>query len=279
MDIYIDTADIDEIKEAMSWGIVKGVTTNPSLIEKAMKKHEISDLKHYIKQIFKVVGGMPVSFEVIGLTADSMIEEGRMLYETFRDFKIDSEKAKHDVVIKVPINPSLKKSDNTQFDGLKAIHRLSQEGIPVNATLIMTPEQALLAANAGAEYISPFAGRIDDELDIATDHAYNRTYDAKKGSNIYEEIHGTKLDYGIESGIHLIQTVMKVLKGYETKVIAASLRNKKHVRESAIAGADIGTIPFSVLEKMVKHKKTYEGAVAFNTAAKNVPAYSALFEK
>src|SRR3989344_1905123 len=160
MQIYIDTADIDEIKHAISLGIVDGVTTNPSLIKKAIDKHKIRDMRQYIEKILETVGEKrPVSLEVIGQTADKMSKEGYELYTTFS-------KDKYNIVIKIPVNPAISKEDATYFDGLDAIFRISHNEYktPVNATLIMTPAQAWLAAKAGASYVSPFIGRIDDYL-------------------------------------------------------------------------------------------------------------------
>ena len=149
MKIFIDSAELNEIKKACEWGVIDGATTNPSLIKKAVdeRKGRIA-MEDYIKEILKTVPG-PVSLEVIAVKAEEMIEQARLLYNKFSSYG--------EVVIKIPINPSLG-DDGLDFDGLKAIKRLSEDGIPVNCTLVMTPEQALLAAKAGASYVSPFAG-------------------------------------------------------------------------------------------------------------------------
>ncbi|MEM0010147.1 MAG: transaldolase family protein, partial [Candidatus Bathyarchaeia archaeon] len=158
MKIFIDSADLEEIRKACEWGIIEGATTNPSLIKKAVEKMggKIS-MEDYIKEILKTVPG-PVSLEVIAVKAEEMIEQAEALYKKFSPYG--------EVVIKIPVNPSLSESDGLDFDGLKAIRRLSREGIPVNCTLVMSPEQAILAAKAGATYVSPFAGRIDDYIRV-----------------------------------------------------------------------------------------------------------------
>ncbi|MCS7181331.1 MAG: transaldolase, partial [bacterium] len=159
MKIFIDTAKIDEIQEAFSWGIIDGVTTNPSLIKSALdelkNKGEKIDIETYIKNILEIAKGFPVSLEVIGSNFEEMYKEAKILYEKFN-------KISNNVVIKIPINPSLGEKGN--YDGLKTIYKLSKDGIPVNVTLIMKVEQAILASKAGAKYVSPFAGRIDDYL-------------------------------------------------------------------------------------------------------------------
>ena len=159
MKIFIDTADLDEIKEAQKWGIIDGVTTNPSLIKKAVerlknKKIEIS-MEAYIKEICRSVNG-PVSLEVKGIKKDELIREAELLYDIFNPVN-------KNVVIKIPIN-TLMSRDDKPFEGLKAIKELSNKGIPINTTLVMMPTQALLAAKVGAAYVSPFLGRIDDYI-------------------------------------------------------------------------------------------------------------------
>jgi transaldolase len=263
MKIFIDTADIDEIKEAFSWGIVDGITTNPSLIKKAVEKLKAKGknqgMEEYITDILRIAGEKcPVSLEVIGTTADEMYNEAKKLHTRFN-------KTAGNVVIKIPVNPATGANDKNRFDGLKAIKRLHNEGIKTNATLIMTPEQAILAAKAGAEYASPFAGRIDDML-------------RKKGG-----IEGDKEDYfnavgliskdtrmmlndeGIVSGIDLIRHITETFSKhkYTTEIISASLRNARQVREAALVGTHIATVPFPVLNQMIAHPKTYEGMIAF----------------
>jgi len=300
MKIFIDTADLEEIKEAISWGIVDGVTTNPSLIKKAVDKRsgKIS-MEDYIKEIVKIAPG-PVSLEVISRTSEEMIREGRLLYKKFSPFG--------EVAIKIPINPSMKEDEGLDFEGLKAIKQLSADGIPVNVTLIMTPEQALLAAKAGAAYASPFAGRIDDF--IRTNLGMKRGHDFQKGDYFnYEVLHKARerkleevmegmssireiyeskdvdsilkqgQDNGVYSGVDLVARILRIYRayGFKTEVIAASIRNPRQVREVAELGVHIATIPFDVLKGMVKHYKTMEGMRGFMSDV--VPQYRTLFEE
>lgn len=205
MELYIDTANIDEIKEISQWGVISGVTTNPSLIAK-----EGRDFKEVIEEIVEIVDG-PISAEVISLDAEGMIKEARELAEIHRN-----------IVIKIPMTA----------EGLKAVNALSQEGINTNVTLVFSPNQALLAARAGASYVSPFLGRLDDI--------------GNEGMNIVQDIIHI-------FGIHCIYT----------KVIAASIRHPMHVIEAAKAGANIATIPYKVFKQMVNHPLTDIGIERF----------------
>ncbi len=205
MQFFLDTANIDQIKEAASWGILDGVTTNPSLLSKEEGKFE-----DIIKEICYVVPG-PVSVECVSTKAAEIIAEAREL-----------SKLADNVVIKIPIF----------LDGLKAIKVISEEGIQVNTTLVFSPNQALLAAKAGARYVSPFIGRLDDI-----------THD----------------------GMELVEQILVILNtyGFNTEVIAASIRHPRHVIEAAMMGADIATIPFDVLDKLLKHPLTDIGMDKF----------------
>ena len=205
MQIFLDTANLDQIKEAISWGIIDGVTTNPSLVSK-----ENREFKDLIREICRVVPG-PVSVESVSIQANDIIKESRKLA-----------KIAENVVVKVPIT----------VEGLKAIKTLAQEGIDVNTTLIFSVSQALLAAKAGAKYVSPFIGRLDD---ISHD------------------------------GLDLVDQILTVFNnyGFETEVIVASIRHPLHVVEAALMGADIATMPFSSLEKLVKHPLTDLGIEKF----------------
>jgi transaldolase len=278
MKIFIDSASLDEIEKACSSGVVKGVTTNPSLIKKAVDalKEEGMDMQTYIKKILETAGkNRPVSLEVIGLTEEDMFKQARKLYDMFNNIA-------GNVVIKIPINPSLDESSGREFDGLRVIKKLSHKGIPVNCTLVMTPEQALLAAKAGAAYVSPFAGRIDDYLRKKAGIEFKKEnyYPAegldkdKESITINEKI----ADAGIVSGVDLVSKIVKIFHNYNlnTEVIAASVRNSQQVREMALAGADIATIPFSVLKSMLSHEKTYEGVKKFNQDI--VDEYADLFK-
>ncbi|MBI5523466.1 MAG: fructose-6-phosphate aldolase [Desulfarculus sp.] len=205
MKIFIDTADIAEIKEALSLGVLDGVTTNPSLVAKTGKPFETC-----IKEILEAVPG-PVSVEVLAVEHDAMVAEARK-YAAWAD----------NVVVKVPIIR----------EGLKAIKTLSQEGIKVNVTLCFSPLQALLAAKAGATYISPFVGRLDD---ISQD------------------------------GMELIQQIVDIYANYafDTEVLVASVRNPMHVVQAALMGADVATIPLKVIDQLLKHPLTDIGLKQF----------------
>lgn len=290
MEIYIDTADINQIKKADSWGIVKGITTNPSLIKKGYNKHEedFNDMHQYISEIMNIAGHRPVSLEVISTNAEDMVDEATTLQDKFSS----------NGVIKIPINPNPEK-EGEKYEGVKAISDLKVGAAPsTNATLVMTPGQALLAAEAGADYVSPFAGRIDDYLrtrvlGLTRGDEFEKTDywpadgDVTKIEGIRGAIHfwektGTRRtvqdkdgvtlgwkdpkiihDKGITSGVDLVDKTVDALKGYDTEVIAASIRNARQVEEVALAGADIATIPFPVLEDILVHKKTQEGAQSF----------------
>ncbi|MGC9287240.1 MAG: fructose-6-phosphate aldolase, partial [Hydrogenobaculum sp.] len=190
MQFFIDTANIDEIKQAIDWGILDGVTTNPTLAAKTGRP-----FMDVVKDILSIVDG-PVSLETVSLDTEGMVKEGRFLAELGDN-----------VVVKIPMTK----------EGMKAVNILEEEGIPTNVTLIFSPMQALIAAKAGASYVSPFIGRLDD---ISTD-----------GMNLVRDIRTIFDNYG-----------------YETEIIAASIRHPIHVLEAAKAGADIATIPFNVLE-------------------------------
>jgi len=205
MKIFIDTANIEQIKEVNSWGILDGVTTNPSLIAKEKK-----DFATIVNEICAVVDG-PISVEVISLKAEGMFAEGMKLAAV-----------NENIVIKVPMTE----------EGLKATKLLSNEGVAVNMTLIFSANQALLAAKAGARYVSPFVGRLDD---VGQD------------------------------GMALISDIMDILDNYDydTEVIVASVRDPIHVTDAARMGAHIATIPYDVLKKMFKHPLTDIGIERF----------------
>jgi transaldolase len=214
MKFFIDTADVKEIREAHSLGLVDGVTTNPSLIAKSGRK-----FKEVITEITSIVDG-PISAEVISLEAEGMVQEAAELAAIHKN-----------IVIKLPMTP----------EGLKATKVLAAKNIKTNVTLIFTPMQALLAAKAGATYVSPFVGRLDD---ISQD-----------GMGIIEEIRTIFDNYG-----------------YETEIIVASIRNPIHVQNSALIGADVCTIPYSVMLQLSRHPLTDAGIARFLEDWKQVPA-------
>lgn len=210
MRLFIDTANLDEIKEAASWGVVSGVTTNPSLIAK-----EGRDLKEVITEITSLVDG-PISAEVNEGKAEDMIAQALELAKIHKN-----------IVIKLPMT----------MEGIKACKALIDEGIKTNVTLIFSVHQALIACEAGATYISPFMGRMDD---IGLD-----------STKLIEDISQLILNYR-----------------YDTQIIAASIRNVSHIETAALAGADIATIPFKVMAKMVEHPLTTAGLKIFADASK-----------
>lgn len=205
MKFFIDSANLSEIKEAKAQGLVDGVTTNPSLVAK-----EGREFKKLIYEICEVVDG-PVSAEVVSIEEEGMIKEARELVKIH----------KH-VVVKIPMIP----------DGLKAVRRLSQDGVKINVTLIFSPTQALLAAKAGATYVSPFVGRLDDISEI---------------------------------GMNLIEQIVTIFKNYDfkTQVLVASVRNPVHVVDAALMGAHVATMPFAVLQQLSKHPLTDIGLKKF----------------
>ncbi len=213
MKFFIDTADVKEIREAHALGLVDGVTTNPSLIAKSGRK-----FKDVIKEIVSIVDG-PISAEVIALDAPGMIKEGKELAKIHKN-----------IVVKLPMTP----------EGLKACKALSDKGIKTNVTLIFTAMQALLAAKAGATYVSPFVGRLDD---ISQD-----------GMGIIEDIRTIFDNYG-----------------YMAEIIVASVRNPIHVLDSALIGADVATIPYSVMIQLAKHPLTDAGIEKFLKDWESVP--------
>lgn len=205
MKFFIDTANIAEIKEANDMGMVDGVTTNPSLIAK-----EGREFKEIITDICKIVDG-PISAEVISLEEKGMVDEARELA-----------KLHENIVVKIPMT----------IDGLKAVRTLASEGIKTNVTLVFSTLQALMAAKAGATYVSPFVGRLDDLS---------------------------------QDGLLIVEQIVTIYDNYDydTEVIVASVRNPLHVLDSAIMGADIATIPFNVLAKLAAHPMTDKGIAAF----------------
>lgn len=213
MKFFIDTANVKEIKEANALGLVDGVTTNPSLVAK-----EGRDFKDLIKEICTIVDG-PISAEAVSLDADGMIKEARELSKIHKN-----------IVVKIPMTP----------EGLKAVKVVSKEGIKTNVTLVFSPSQALLAAKAGATYVSPFVGRLDDISHI---------------------------------GMDLIEQILIIFDnyGFETEIIVASIRNPLHVVDAALMGAHVATIPYNVMLQLSKHPLTDIGIKKFLDDWEKVP--------
>lgn len=213
MKFFIDTANVEDIKEIASWGVVDGVTTNPSLIAK-----EGRDFEEVVREITTIVDG-PISAEVIALDHEGMLEEARELA-----------KIHENITIKIPMTK----------EGLIAVHALSKEGIKTNVTLIFSATQALVAAKAGATFVSPFLGRLDDLS---------------------------------QRGMDLIEEIVEIFALYDidTEIIAASVRHPLHVKEIAMTGCDIATIPPAVFRKMIEHPMTDLGIERFLKDWENVP--------
>tara|TARA_Y100000310_G_scaffold319465_1_gene374796 strand:- start:220 stop:1026 length:807 start_codon:yes stop_codon:yes gene_type:complete len=268
MKLFLDSAKLEEIKEVKAYGLLDGVTTNPSLIKKAAAGKNL-DMEVYIKKILKECGNLPVSLEVIGTSYDDMVKEGKMLIEKFGKFG--------NVYIKIPVDPCMEDVCSREADGIKAIAALRKAGIKINCTLIFSPEQALFAAKAGANFVSPFMGREDDYIREMNriKFEYN-DYFPKKG---YKK--GRKIldDNGIVSGVDLVEGCVEMLEKAKLKseVLAASVRNVRQFREAAEAGAHIATVPASVIRKLLVHKKTREGMKKFTKDV--VPEYAKLLGK
>jgi len=207
MKFFIDTANLDEIKEAASLGVLDGVTTNPTLLS---KEKDRGDFKTILKEICQVVDG-PVSAEAVSSDRDGMVKEAEELCRIHKN-----------IVVKVPITK----------EGIKAIRILKSKGIRTNCTLVFSPIQALLAAKAGASFVSPFVGRLDDASQV---------------------------------GMDLVEQIVTIFENYDisTEIIVASIRNPLHAVEAALLGADIATIPFKVIEQLIKHPLTDVGIKRF----------------
>ena len=210
MKFFLDTADLDEIREAASWGVVAGVTTNPSLYAKIGGK--LADFENHIARICEIVDG-PVSAETTAMTRDQIVADGRRLAAIAPN-----------VVVKIPV----------MAEGLAATKQLASEGIAVNMTLVFSAPQAIMAARAGARYISPFVGRFDD---IAED--------------------------GLNQLNDIVSCVNNSDFGHEVEIIAASVRSPHHVTQAALMGADIATVPFGALKKCIEHPLTDRGLERF----------------
>lgn len=213
MKFFIDSADVAEIRIAQQMGCVDGVTTNPSLLAKVKRP-----LEETIREICSIVDG-PISAECVSLTAEEMVKEGRELAKIHKN-----------VVVKIPMG----------VEGMKAVKTLSSEGIQTNVTLVFSPNQALLTAKAGATYVSPFVGRLDD---ISQD------------------------------GMEMVRQVVQIYKnyGFQTQVLVASVRNPVHVLDAALMGAHVATIPLSVIQQLAQHPLTDSGIKKFLADWEKVP--------
>lgn len=254
MKIFIDSANIKEIEEVESYGILDGVTTNPSLIKQALSRKSVN-IEQYIKELLKIVKKKPVSLEVVGTDFKEMVKEGRILHKKFGKLG--------NIYVKIPVNPCLEEKCSKDADGIKAIKELAKNRISINCTLIFTPEQALLAAKVGAKIVSPFTGREDDylrEMDRMSfkKEDYFPEYGIKRFMQAVD-------DNGIVSGVDLIRKCVEIFKIHKIKaeILAASIRNARQFREVALVGADIATIPISVIKEILKHCKTAEGMRRF----------------
>lgn len=268
MKLFLDSADISEIEEVLSYGILEGVTTNPSLIKKAAENNNIKKFDDYIEKILELCKGLSVSLEVLGGDYESMVREGKLLFERFNSVA-------ENVYVKIPVNPCMELKCDEESDGIRAIRTLSELGIPVNCTLVFTPEQALLAAKAGADFVSPFVGRVDDYIRDLNDLDFDKKdYFPAEGMEKNKKI---LEDEGIVSGVDLIEEIAVIFanEGADVDILAASIRNKQQLREVAIAGADIATVPFDVIGDLLGHPKTIEGMKKFS--ADVIPEYAEIF--
>tara|TARA_Y100000034_G_scaffold76130_1_gene91442 strand:- start:6134 stop:6967 length:834 start_codon:yes stop_codon:yes gene_type:complete len=259
--LFLDSAILDEIKAVKKIGILDGVTTNPSLIKKSVDKLKGEeskgvDIESYIKEMLEVCGERPVSLEVIGVSFEEMVREGKLLYEKFGKYG--------NVYVKIPVNTCMEEECSMEGDGIRAIAELSKNNIPVNCTLVFTPEQALLAAKAGAKFVSPFMGREDDYIREMNRIKFDKTdYFPAKGIKKGEKVLD---DDGIVSGVDLVDGCVKILSKnrFECEVLAASIRSTRQFREAVKVGADIVTLPYGVFIESLGHAKTIEGMKKFS---------------
>lgn len=262
MKYFIDSALLSEIEYVYRTGLCDGVTMNPSLVKKAVdeinQKGDQTNLEQYIKKILKIAKGTPVSIEVTETeSAETMVEQAKKIFKKFNGV------AKN-VVIKIPINPSFNETGEKDFEGIIAIKELKKKRVPVNCTLIFTPEQALAAAKAGATFVSPFAGRIDDFIRKELEIEFNKSdYFPAEGIRANDKVFDYK---GVVSGVHLVEQCVKIFRENKIKcnVLAASIRNARQLRECALVGADIATMPFNVFVEALRDKLTFEGMKKFN---------------
>ena len=240
MKFFIDTANLDEIAEAKSWGCLAGVTTNPSLYAKTGGK--LADFEPHMLKIAELCEGLPVSAESTATTAEGMIEEGKRLAALAPN-----------IVVKLPVCEA----------GLAACRALADAGVRVNMTLVFSPTQALMAANAGARYISPFVGRFDDIAEDGISQLDNvvtciKNYDWT-GKNV-------------DDTVEIITASANTVNGEKVEIIAASIRSANHVTQAALLGADIATVPMAALKKCLHHPLTDQGLASFEADWQKVVA-------
>ena len=260
MKLFIDSAKLSEIEKAHSCGVLDGITTNPTLIKNAMEdlkeRGEALNIWEYTDRILMTSAGIPVILGVTESTCEGIANQGSALYYLFNPVA-------GNVYIKVPVNPSFVGEIGRDFEGIKAIKTLSAAGIPVTATFIFTPEQALMAAKAGAKIVCLHAGKLDDYILVRHGITVNATGCIPAGGLKSET--GVIDDDGIVSGVDLIKTTSALFKRYnlETQIMAASIRSSRQAREVALAGADIATLPLNLIESLMTHPKTLEGMELF----------------
>jgi transaldolase len=260
MKLFLDSAKLSEIEKAHSCGVLDGITTNPTLIKDAMEglkeRGESLNIWEYTDRILMTSAGIPVILGVTESSCEGIANQGSALYYLFNPVA-------GNVYIKVPANPSFAGERGRDLDGIKAIKTLSAAGIPVTATFIFTPEQALMAAKAGAKIVCLHAGKLDDYILASHDITANAT--ACLPAEGLKAQTGALDDNGIVSGVDLIRTTAILFKKYslETQIMAASIRSVRQAREVALAGADIATLPLALIESLMSHPKSLEGMELF----------------
>jgi transaldolase len=260
MKVFLDSAKLSEIEKAHSCGVLDGVTTNPTSIKNAMEdlkeRGESLNIWEYTDRILMSSAGIPVILGVTESSYEGIANQGSALYYLFNPVA-------GNVYIKVPVNPSFEGECGRDLEGAAAIKTLSAAGIPVTATFIFTPEQALMAAKAGAKIVCLHAGKLDDHIlarhDIIPNAAGCLPAEGLKTQT------GVLDDNGIVSGVDLVKTTAALFKRYnlETQIMAASVRSVRQAREVALAGADIATLPLNLIESIMAHPKTREGMELF----------------
>lgn len=260
MKIFIDSAKLSEIERVHACGILDGITTNPGLIKDAMEdlkeKGESLSIWEYTDRLLMQSSGLPVILGVTESSSAGIADQGRALFYLFNPVA-------GNVYLKVPVNPSFEGESGREFDGIKAIKTLSAAGIPVTATFIFTPEQALLAAKAGAKIVSLHAGKLDDY--ILSKHGVSAGAACCLPAEGLKMQNGVLDDDGIVSGVHLIKETVELFKkcNIQTEVMAASIRTTRQAREAALAGAHIETLTIGMIEQLMSHPKTLEGMELF----------------